>query len=234
MNKEKRRTHRKVERERRRRRLASKSGAGALAAAAAIAAGTQAYAMPVRFDNPAGPGHFDWIPEIIGFPSSSTLDITRPANDQPYEGVLQQGPGLLRQQDFNPSPGTVGALLGYGGDVNVEFGYQGVYRFVEGLPSGTLIPSGRPWYFRAYTDISYFGLPGLIPEGVETYVGVKFQQFGTYYGWIGVVRTGTFLDAFAWGYETDAGTPVAAGAPEPGTLALLAFGAAATRRRRRG
>lgn len=35
------------------------------------------------------------------------------------------------------------------------------------------------------------------------------------------------LDAFAWGYETDPDVPIAAGIPEPGTLAALALGAAA-------
>ena len=49
---------------------------------------------------------------------------------------------------------------------------------------------------------------------------------GVHYGWVAVERDyGIWLDAFAWGYETEAGTPIQAGAvPAPGTLAALVFG----------
>jgi hypothetical protein len=58
--------------------------------------------------------------------------------------------------------------------------------------------------------------PSILPEGVETYLGVSFDLgAGTQYGWIGVVRNAAMLDAFAWGYETDPGVPIAAGAWPP-------------------
>ena len=56
---------------------------------------------------------------------------------------------------------------------------------------------------------------------------------GWHYGWIGVIRNAGNLQAFAWGYESDLNTPIAAGVPEPGTLAMLAFGAALALGRRR-
>ena len=60
----------------------------ALVAGAAIAAGTQAYAAPVRFNNPphGEPGHFHW-PE-------SGLDVTADAASQPS---YYYGPGVFYQ-----------------------------------------------------------------------------------------------------------------------------------------
>jgi hypothetical protein len=71
------------------------------------------------------------------------------------------------------------------------------------------------------------------PPGEERYAGVSFDPGdGVHYGWIGVLN-GAPSEVFAWGYESDAGVPIPAGAPEPGSLALLAMGAGAALRRRR-
>ena len=55
--------------------------ARALAAAGAIAGGTQAYAVPFRFDNPphGEAGHFHWVGEIG---EVSWLDVKAPPEDQ--------------------------------------------------------------------------------------------------------------------------------------------------------
>ena len=92
----------------------------------------------------------------------------------------------------------------------------------SGLPRATL---GCVYFEGGYTNL---------PEGVEPYLGIRFDLGGGYqHSWLGVVHTGPELDAFAWGYETEVGVPIPAGVPEPGTLAALAVGAAALLGRRR-
>ncbi len=60
-----------------------------------------------------------------------------------------------------------------------------------------------------------------VPEGVPAYLGTAAGgSYCTYYnncqyGWIGVVRTGTELEAFAWGFESTPGTAINAGDPQP-------------------
>jgi len=77
----------------------------------------------------------------------------------------------------------------------------------------------------------------LLPEGVPAYLGVRISNLaggaGWHYGWIGVIRDAGNLETFAWGYESDIDTPIAAGIPEPGTLAMLALGTVLVARRRR-
>jgi hypothetical protein len=212
-----------VKRERRKaqRRRSIRNGGAALAAAAAIAAGTNAYAEPIRYNNPAGPGHFDWADGADAAPVF--LDIVAPASGQP--GVEGSCFSLLSQRRFPGHSFISGAA-------RVETGgYFDLYAIPHA--AGDLIPSGAPF---ADGDVTYAGY-SLLTEGVQTYLGVRFSDSpagGNWrYGWVGVVRTGYELDAFAWGYETEVGVPIAAGAPEPGSLALLALGAVGAMSRRR-
>ena len=189
----------------------------ALAGAAALAAGTSAYADPVRFDNPAGPGHFEWsVPGALTF-----LDITKSPD-------LQGGGAGLSSLYIYPD---AGGLVGNYGLTSPDVRRIGI--LLEPFTAGAPISGAGTWAPYAFTDYSP-GDPSLLPEGVDAYLGVRFDVgVGEQYGWIGVVRTGQELDAFAWGYETEPGVPIAAGAPEPGSLALLASGALGTVARRR-
>jgi len=206
--------------ESRKKKLRRKRAAQALAAGVAIAGGTQAYADPVCYLNPPGAEHFDWG-GAVGEPNRS-LDILAPAGVQPPGAPA---PGVFQHTD-SQLPTTVSE--GFGGAVQTN-----VYWDLLGVDAGELIPSGFSWAPQGY--VYYPGYGSQLPEGQQTYLGVRFDLgSGNQYGWIGVVRTGIELDAFAWGYETDPGVPIGAGAiPEPGTLAMLAVGAAAIAGRRR-
>ena len=200
----------------------TKLAAQAMATAAAIAAGTQAYGDPVRWDNPApgSPGHFDWA--VTG--EQTTLDITRSAASQ---ADRDEGSAVFEQ--YVHDDGLFGAVSAPPGG-GVEVG--GLYDvFLVDFAWG--VPSGAAWSEHGFTYHYYYG--SQLREREEVYLGVRFDLGeGFHYGWVGVVREGEALEPFAWGYETDPGVPIYG--PEPGTLSLLAFGAAAVaaRRRRQG
>ncbi len=251
MSQRQKREHKKredVRRQRARRHPAShiKHGAAALAAAAVIAAGTQAYASPIRLDNPdhGEAGHFHWASQLGTF--EALLDVTLPADGQPADfyayglSTIAQDPPSYWGRTWTASPGV------YYGGLKVLSTGEGGFEPQLFAPGGPIpVPGGATYYGRPVSSSSgylhYANYPA-IPEGVPSYLGVLWG--GTYvggsgyagtsnYGWIGVTRTGDLLETFAWGYETDAGVPIAAGTPEPGSLALLAFGAGALLRRKR-
>ena len=194
-----------IRRERKKRNRARRQRAvrtAALASAAALAAGTSAYAVPVRFDNPAGPGQYDWLPSTPGM-SGEWLDITFPPASQPgtVSAVANFTQGINAGGVSTTSAGT-NSYLQVGGPYDA---------FVLGETAGELIPTGASWNFQGYAYYPGFG--SQLPEGQETYLGVRFNLGSGYqYGWIGVVRSGPELEAFAWGYETEPGVPICAGA----------------------
>ncbi len=222
----------------------TRSAAELVTAAVTLAAGTQAYGDVVRFDNPAegDPGHFAWT-----FSADETalswLDITRPSTDQ--DGLV--------------SPMSVGQLYGAGfAPDNFTEGGASVLHLLEfdflttSVVAGTIIDEYLPpgdgdartaWSndtpYNAYHSYYYLFVGASTDINSGEYLAVRFEAAdGMHYGWIGV--TTTYVDyvyelsAFAWGYETDPMTPIAAGAvPAPGTLAALAFGAVALGRRKR-
>ncbi|MCG8407711.1 MAG: PEP-CTERM sorting domain-containing protein [Phycisphaerales bacterium] len=202
-----------------------------LAAGAVIAAGTQAYATPIRFDNPAHgqPGHHRW--RSGDFPDNA-LNITLDALSQPGDS-LGSTPGVFFHGDLNN-----GVYSYASGNPGNELLHDGTYYLLDPLGAGQSISGAGTSWFGFALIVAEYGPPyTLIPEGQNVYLGTRFDPGdGFHYGWIGVNRIATGLQAFAWGYETDPGVPIAAGAPEPGSLALLAFGAAGvagTHRRRR-
>ena len=85
------------------------------------------------------------------------------------------------------------------------------------------------WKSEGYTDWfvdpSDWSIPSASFLTPGSYIGVRITlDDGVHYGWI---RGGS------WGYETSAGVPIAAGVPEPSSIALLALGAVPLLRRNR-
>ncbi len=114
---------------------------------------------------------------------------------------------------------------------------------VEPLPSGFEIgtDSGEGWIDWFGEDGGYDALiiclegsggytcVGRFP-GQRAYMGVEFDIEGaTHYGWIDllVASDNPYAEIYGWGYETEPGVSILAGAgavPEPATSALLAVG----------
>jgi len=179
--------------------------ASVLAAAGAIAGGTQAYAVPFRFDNPAHgeAGHFHWVGTIGEY---VWLDVTVPSEDQ-------KGWFPIGKVGQRVSAGGQSNLASFPGSRQVGTVFPDSYLHV-GVPSGELIPTdGKAWeHYPTYTLYPAWDPETLLPEGQATYLGIRFDLgAGDQYGWIGVVRNGAELEAFAWAYERDPGVPIEAG-----------------------
>ena len=207
------------------------TAAAVLATVVAITA--PADAAPIRFDNPTGPGHFEWNAS----PGQEFLDILAGPNSQPG---LSDAPGVFRRQNTNTGTLVRGAIsssqLQY---VRLDTSGGGFAFFATGVdhldpvPTTGIVDGFRALGFVFRPDVDPFPVSGF-SEGEQSYLGVQFDLGnGIQYGWIGLVRAGQEVDAFAWGYETEPGVPIAAGVPEPGTLSLLALGSADLLRRRR-
>lgn len=208
-----------------------------IATAAAIASATTAMGESIRFDTAS----FSW--------TNSLLDLTLASDAQVYG---------------NPGDASGTSIyLDYFGDFYPTFSYQHTYTsgggaeifnggfsygYAKPLDFGTLIgPDLVDGQFSAGSSLDfvwsaydyYTGEPsngnrGILPQGVDTYIGVRLDIDGaTHYGWIGLNMHGAHPDVFAWGYETVAGVAVGAGVPAPGALGVLAVGAAGTLRRKK-
>lgn len=201
---------------------------------AVFVAASAAQASVVAFENPPGPGHFDWNASD----GHAYLDLTLSAASQ--AGVSSAPSSFWVQQLPSTSGGTTTRIVGtvstsrlerIGRDVSPTEGIS----FLSNLDVDTPIPtptgpdvSGFSTLASLYYPDSEPGYPNSeFQEGEPGYLGVRFNLgSGLQYGWIGIIRTGTEVDAFAWGYETEPGVEILAGAgiPEPASLSLLLIG----------
>lgn len=191
---------------------------------AVAACATGADAAVVRFDNPTGAGHYYWAPQ--GTAGEGWLDIHRAAHAQPQQDA---GPGSF---GHTRSEYVTKLFAGGGGQYLTTDGL-----LVMSSAEGDVISSATAGQWTNGLFIHHPILGSNFAEGEEAFIGVRFDAgSGLQYGWIGVVRTGVTLDAFAWAYETEAGVPISVGPttiPSPSTLSLLGVSALATHRRRR-
>ncbi len=209
-----------------------------LAAAAAIAAGTAAYGDVIRFDNTTG---FTWY--------YTTLDLTLSADNQTYGGVGSvTGTSIYLDYfaDFYPTFSYQHSYTSGSGAEIFNSGFNN--RYAKPINAGDVIGPGLAggafhsgstleFAFDAcdiyYYNYQYYydctsGNRGLLPtDGSQAYIGVRMTiDSAFHYGWIGVENHNGYIEVFAWGYETEAGVGIEAGAvPAPGALGLLAFGA---------
>lgn len=208
-------------------------GLGSLAAIAG--------AEPVRFDGliamPSNADPFTWTP----------VNITLP--------FAQQNPTMLQ------GDGVFVIMRSYGGGTryvdlaagNLSTG-SGIHTaesnsmlLVGALDAGSIIDSSIQWRSSTGLNSSVWMAIGpnsgddgpdnaILGIGETGYAGVYFTLgSGVHYGWIELYRRSDWAyNITAWGYETQAGVGIAAGAvPTPGVLALLGCAAAAGVRRRR-
>jgi len=219
----------------------SKNWAGLIMVGAALGLSSAASAAIISFENPPGPGHFDWNASA----GHDFLNLVADAASQPgVSGAV----GTFRRRDI-PGPPAAWNIAGATTTSRIETivrNVPGAVSFLSALDFGTPIPTPigpDVGGFGAGGNYFYNSDPGFsqteFPEGAVKYLGVRVDldaggPLGFQYGWIGVVRTGTEVDAFAWAYETEVGVPIAAGAvPEPASLSLLLIGGVALLRRRR-
>lgn len=217
----------------------SANAAKLLATAAAIAAGTQAYGGAVRFENDT---NFDWY--------FTTLDITRSAASQTFGGVGDvTGTSIYLDyfSDFYPAftywhsytSGNGAELWNSGFSNRYSSGFNAGDQIGPGMSGGAWNQSSTLEFYFIQGDAYYVypygyyytyteGNRGLLPtDGSPAYIGVRLTiDSAQHYGWIGLTNSSGFIDVFAWGYETEAGVGIAAGVPAPGTMGLLAVGAA--------
>ncbi len=119
---------------------------------------------------------------------------------------------------------------------------QSFYNYTSALNAGVIIDSAAASTGDAYQTLARASYPNTeFDNSSNAFIGLEFPISGSlHYGWVRVsldVIAGTFV-VHDWAYESDPGVGIEAGAtgvPEPGTLGMLAAGAAglASLRRRK-
>jgi hypothetical protein len=212
-----------------------------LAAALAIATSTSAYGTIVLVNPPA-----DLTNVPGGANTAANWDVNGDGiNDfrftDRYPNTAQGGYGVIWQMNMNPAVGTE--------STNGLISYDGSFvRYAYALGFGTIIGPGDPRfstqaqvvlgskYSYGNAGVNYYGgfaaggPNGSVTPGTYAFAGFRFQAAdGTHYGWIRLRVNAGVIDFSDAGYES---TPNASiipilepPIPEPGTLALLAFGA---------
>ena len=170
----------------------------------------------------------------------STINMNNPGSKEFYLYWRQGGAAQIRRASISGSLATAaGAAINFasGASITAGFGFayksENIFKYVANATGGEPTPG-----FQGSRNFNAAS-PG--------YLGIKFNDNGTKYGWIhidSIAADGTSYHINGWAYE-DSGGSIRAGdtgqggsaVPEPSGLALLACGAAgiyALRKKRNG
>jgi hypothetical protein len=204
----------------------------ATALAGGAIAAAPARAEPVRFDGLIDSGT-EWFT-----PVDLTLSLAGQTGDFPGNSVF-----LLTHI-------VGGGSLEIGMQTSSNLPGSGVAQSI--LQSGDTIDGSLAWAHSGPNYASFLMAQGpndgksdpnfsVVDFGATGFVAVSFTlDDGVHYGWIEVINDSVAgsgwwrYDILAWGYETEAGVAIAAGAvPAPGAAGLLALAGLGVARRRR-
>ncbi len=226
---------------------------GGLLGAMAIAGGTTAYGdvLATRVTNSVtNPRLLSPTPtgvpaDLTNVPGGATTMVNWDVNS---DGIIDftftnrypntaTGSGVVWQMNMNPATGTAATngVLGYNGpfvryafalQANAPIGPGGAFSTVTQVVLGSQYRyNGTPYF---YGGFAAGGPNGSVPPGTNAYAGFRFQAAdGTHYGWVRLNVNAGIIDFSSAAWETSPNTQILAGVPEPGTMAMMAMGAAA-------
>jgi hypothetical protein len=217
-----------------------------LLGALAIASGTSAYASIITVNTPA---------DLTNVPNGANTAVNWDINSDGimdftfqnrYPNTAAGSYGVVWQLNMNPFAGTAAT--------NGVDSYLSLIRYAFARPAGALFSAASAWSTTTQVTLgsmysygangfyNYGGFAadgrtagttanGAVTPGTFAFAGFRFSAAdGTHYGWVKLaVNAGLidFANPIAAAYESVAGVAINAGAvPEPGTMALLALGAA--------
>jgi hypothetical protein len=217
-----------------------------LAGAVAIASGTTAYGAIVVVNPPA---------DLTNSPGGANTTTTWDVNSDGTADFLfnnrypntSAGNGVIWQQNMNPATGALAATNGI-------ISYLGPFvRYAFALPAGinvgptdtrfstvTQVVLGSrylygsaPYYYGGFAAGPDGAANGAVSPGTFAFVGFRFNAAdGTHFGYLRLAVNAGIIDfdnvgAMRAAYQSTPNAAIMTGAvPEPGTMALLALGAA--------
>jgi hypothetical protein len=208
-----------------------------LAGAIAIASGTSAYGTVITVNTPAD------LTNVPGGPNTSVnWDVNGDAiNDfiftNRFPNTTPGSYGVIWQLNMNGATATNGTL-GYMGpfiryafalQANASIGPAGSFNAGGQACLGSRYSYGAAGVYN-YGGFAANGPNGSVAPGTFAFAGFKFNAVdGIHFGWVRLaVNAGIidFANPIAAAYESTPNTAILAGVPEPGTISLLALGAA--------